>query len=149
MIKMKNYVIINDKQKIHTTVQLLLIMIFSLIFCIEIYAAEAITVSIDNHQPIVGEPLSVSVKGLSENANLFYDWMIDNELANCQQSTYTPCEDDYEKWIKVSVYNDGELVGSDRIWFSKLPVVYIDTGGVSGYEQNGIYISLHAYTGQQ
>ena len=35
--------------------------------------------------------------------------------------------DYYEKWIGVKAYDDGELVGEDRAYFSKLPMLYINT----------------------
>lgn len=129
---MKNQATINYRWKVYVLALLFLATLFSIIFLssVKVYAEEsegAITVSIDNHQPMVGEPLNVSVDGLPADAKLSYIWTIDGELANRQKLTYTPSEDDYEKWIMVRVYDDGELVGSDRIWFSKLPVVYINT----------------------
>ena len=36
-------------------------------------------------------------------------------------------EEYYEKWIKAEAYNGDELVSSDSAFFSKLPVVYVNT----------------------
>lgn len=52
-------------------------------------------------------------------------WYVDDKFVS--ESTYTPTAADYEKWITVKAYSDGEFVSEDRIYFSKLPVVYINT----------------------
>ena len=44
--------------------------------------------------------------------------------------TFTPTADDYEKAIKVVVFDDNGYAGTGDFWCSKLPVVYIDTDGV-------------------
>ena len=36
-------------------------------------------------------------------------------------------EDHYEKWIEVRAFDGGEQVDADRVYFSRLPVLYINT----------------------
>ena len=50
--------------------------------------------------------------------------MIDNDTAS-----YTPTEEDLEKWIEVSAKSFGRT-SITNMCFSKLPVVYIDTNDV-------------------
>ena len=53
-------------------------------------------------------------------------WYVDDEFVS--EDNYAPTEKDYESWIKAEAYGDNdELVCEDSVYFSKLPVVYIDT----------------------
>lgn len=105
------------------------VCVLSVIFLVNIIHAEDITaVSITNEQPVVGEELKVSIENSSEeDVSYSYIWTIDNQEIDCQNPYYVPTVDDYEHWIEVKVYNGAALVGSDKIYFSKLPVVYIHT----------------------
>ena len=44
-----------------------------------------------------------------------------------ESDNLTLSSDYYEKWITVTAYNGGEKVAEDKAYFSKLPVVYINT----------------------
>lgn len=104
------------------------ICVLSMVFFVRITHAEDITaVSITNERPVVGEQLEVSIENSSEDVSYSYIWTIDNQEIDCQNPYYVPTVDDYEHWIEVKVYNGAALVGSDKIYFSKLPVVYIHT----------------------
>ena len=70
----------------------------------------------------VGKPLSLNVTG---SGKITYSWTVDGKAVGTGES-YTPTEDDLMKWIAVTV-----KCGSDsttlEMFFSKLPVVYINT----------------------
>ena len=70
----------------------------------------------------VGKPMTLNVTGSGE---ITYSWTVDGKAAGTEAS-YTPTEEDLMKWIAVTV-----KCGSDsatlEMFFSKLPVVYINT----------------------
>lgn len=41
--------------------------------------------------------------------------------------SYIPTEQDYESWLTVKAYNGDQEVAADSVYFSKLPVLYINT----------------------
>ncbi|MBR7179841.1 MAG: CotH kinase family protein, partial [Oscillospiraceae bacterium] len=73
----------------------------------------------------VGQPMNLTVTGAS--GAVTYSWAVDGNTVSTE-ATYTPTEDDLMKWIVVTVQ-----CGSDsayaQMFFSKLPVVYINTEG--------------------
>ena len=73
----------------------------------------------------VDEELSVEVEGANK---VSYKWIIGGETIENNTSSYTPTEDDLEKWIEV-VVKAGTRSASAKLYCSKLPVVYIDTNG--------------------
>lgn len=89
----------------------------------EVFAAQTLSVKFTNDYAQVGEELSVEVEGGTE---VSYEWMIGGETIDNQTDTYTPTQNDLEKWIEV-VVTDGEEEASTKLYCSKLPVVYIDT----------------------
>lgn len=118
------------RQRIYVAIHLFIAALFSavLLSSVKVSAEETVTVSIDRHQLMIGEPLTVSVNGLSDDENISYIWTVGEEETDNRTQEYTPSADDYEKWIEVKVTDSGGIVlASDRIWFSKLPVVYINT----------------------
>ena len=61
-----------------------------------------------------------------ENAEgLDLKYYVDGEFVG--EGTLTLTEDLYEKWITVKAYDGGEEVAEDRAYFSRLPVLYIET----------------------
>ena len=86
--------------------------------------AEEIAVSFNSNYAEVGQELSVTVTGATE---VSYSWYVDGVLVS-NEAAYTPAESDLESWIEV-VVNDGTNEASAELYCSKLPVVYIDTGG--------------------
>ena len=50
-------------------------------------------------------------------------------------------EADYEKWITVRAYQGDRLVSEDRAYFSRLPVLYIDTKGAVSIQSKTVYRS--------
>lgn len=75
----------------------------------------------------VGKELSVEVEGAKK---VRYEWKIGGEMIENDTASYTPTEDDLEKWIEVSAKSLGRT-STTNMYFSKLPVVYIDTNDVA------------------
>ena len=58
-------------------------------------------------------------------------YYVDDEQIQCDALTLS--SDYYEKWITVKAYNDDEeFIAEDRAYFSKLPVLYINTDDGTG-----------------
>lgn len=92
-------------------------------------AAEEI-ISVQFEQPFAqkNEPLSVAVTGVEDTSVLTYKWTVDGEKKDAAGSSYTPVESDLEKMIQVAVFaEDGQELGSSKMYFSEIPVVYIET----------------------
>jgi len=81
--------------------------------------------SIDKSYACIDTPLTVSFIGASGN-DISYRWSIDGKEISNSTNTYTPTSDDLEKFITVSADDKTNSV-STSIYFSRLPVVYINT----------------------
>ncbi|MGN0335045.1 MAG: discoidin domain-containing protein [Lachnospiraceae bacterium] len=89
-------------------------------------AAEAqseLQVQFEQEYAEVGKVLSVAVTGA---ADVSYAWYVGGTRIDNTTNSYTPTADDLEKFIKVTV-TSGTGTASAEMYFSKLPVVYIDT----------------------
>ena len=90
----------------------------------EIHAdADSLGVAFDGAYAKVGEPMTVTVSGASGSVS--YSWAVDGKTVSTAES-YTPTEDDLMKWISVTV-TVGKNTATAEMFFSKLPVVYINT----------------------
>jgi hypothetical protein len=105
-----------------------------------------IEVKITTQRPKVGDKIELEITGADENTELTYKWYINDEETECYQNYYIPTKSDYENWIEVGVFADEKQVASDKIFFSKLPVVYIDTDdgeAITSYDD--VYKSASMY----
>jgi len=73
----------------------------------------------------VGQELSVVLKNVPNRDEFSYTWRVGTRQM-CKEQSYTPTESDLEKFIKVTAKNGTEKYTA-QIYFSELPVVYIDT----------------------
>lgn len=72
-----------------------------------------------------GQPIHAVLNGLS-GADASYVWTVGGETVSADGSSYTPTAEDCEKMITVTVTAGGESYTAS-VYFSTLPVVYIDT----------------------
>ena len=115
--------------------------------------ARAAGISIDKRYLRAGDTLTVSNPG---HHTLRY-YVGDNEVAG---DSFTLLTDYYEKWISVKAFDGETLVSEDRAYFSKLPVLYIDTEdgaditskdeykSAAMYIQNNTSTSAAVYSGE-
>lgn len=87
-------------------------------------AAEEKRVGFDSAYAEVGVPLGVETAGLT--GDLTYKWMVNDSIKGTEES-YTPTKEDLEKFIRVTVKDSAGDSVSAEMFFSRLPVVYIDT----------------------
>ena len=85
-----------------------------------------------NERPIVGDSLSVSSNG--DLSGYAFRWTKGDALGTFDDTIlsstkdYVITESDHEHWLRVTVNdNTGNTVFTEKIWISKLPVLYIDT----------------------
>lgn len=109
---------------------ILLFLVFSVIsgssyVCAATDQSQDSPISIVTTQPMPGTPLSLSIN-TSEKYVII--WYVDDTKVTTAES-YTPTTSDYEKWIKVVLVSvsSSKVLGEDSIYFSKLPVIYINT----------------------
>lgn len=88
------------------------------------YAVEEAKVSFASEYARVGEILTVEC---SADGKLSYVWYVGGEKVACTKNSYIPTDKDIEKFIKAEVWNGSEKLGECSLFFSDLPVVYINT----------------------
>lgn len=90
--------------------------------------AGGVSVRIISAAPAAGVPLETALSG-ADAASVTYRWTVAAKDVGVSAASYTPSAADYEAWIAVSVLDraTGALLAEDRVYFSPLPVVYIDT----------------------
>lgn len=77
---------------------------------------------------VVGSPLSVRVEGSEETFR--YAWSVGGSTVGDSSDTYTPKAEDLEKFIAVTATSSaGSEVYEAQMYFSTLPVVYVNTEG--------------------
>ncbi|MDE5946669.1 MAG: CotH kinase family protein [Oscillospiraceae bacterium] len=89
---------------------------------IESEAVEELSVSFNNQYASAGSEMSVTVSGADEYS---LAWYINNEKVSTE-NTYVVSENDLEKFLRVDVVSGDEVVASQSIYCSNLPVLYID-----------------------
>ena len=85
----------------------------------------------------VGQPMTVKVENAA-SASISYNWTVDGMYVGSDAS-YTPTEDDLMKWIAVTVTCGGESTTAE-MFFSQLPVLYINTEGGQAITSKEYYI---------
>lgn len=85
----------------------------------------------------VGQPMTLEVENAASDA-ITYSWSVGGKPVSTD-SSYTPTEDDLMKWIVVSVACGGETAKA-QMFFSELPVVYINTEGGQAITSKEKYI---------
>ena len=110
-----------------------------------LFARGEFVVAVDASRPCPGLPLKAVVSGHPLGEVSFVWTRRSPAVDERQQGTlsesdeYVPSEADYEHWIRV-VATDGEgLAASAEFYFSKLPVVYIDTDDGKPVTEKSVY----------
>ena len=88
-------------------------------------AASAVGVSFSDKSFQAGSPIKAVLNGITAE-NVTYHWTVDGTAVGVSGDSYTPTENDYEKMITVTATADG-VEYSASLYFSQLPVVYINT----------------------
>ena len=101
-------------------------------------AAEAgeFSVAFAGNYAKVGQPMTLEVANAS--GDITYRWTVDGKQVGTDP-TYTPTEDDLMKWIAVTVTSGGTSAAAE-MFFSELPVVYINTEGGQAITSKEKYI---------
>ena len=89
-------------------------------------AEEGFSVTFAGNYAKVGQPMTLKVENAASSA-ITYSWAVDGKTVGTG-SSYTPTENDLMKWISVTVKCGSESAEAE-MFFSELPVVYINTEG--------------------
>ena len=98
--------------------------------------------AIKTKNPIAGSPIELEINGIDKNAEFY--WYSNNEQVGFGD-TYIPTARDYESFIKVEAKLNGSIIESDQIYFSPLPVVYINTEDEKPVETRDAYKNAHMF----
>ena len=90
---------------------------------------QELTVRFDMEYPEVEKELNLQVEGLNDGEGCGFIWKVDDKIVS-QWDSYTPTAADLEKFIKVEARTTEGRSAEYTVYFSKLPVVYIDTNDV-------------------
>ena len=120
-----------------------LTVVFSAIFVIQTAYADDNTVSYDGvvndvqdvalswsqDSPTIDSDISLVLESGNISDDASVKWYVNDEYKSETDfnDVFDLTEENYETWIKADVYSDSALVGSKTLYFSKLPVMYIDT----------------------
>lgn len=82
--------------------------------------------------PMPGQPVETALSGtLPDPSYRWISWPACGDAAEGVEvgtgASYVPTEDDLERWLQVQVWQDSTLVCSNKLYFSRLPVVYLTT----------------------
>lgn len=92
----------------------------------------------------VGTPLNVTVENAAEEETFTYVWTVGGSAIANTANSYTPTEDDLEKFITVHVESTTSGLNWDlTTYLSELPVVYVDTADGSSVDSNTVYEDAH------
>ncbi|MGN0357427.1 MAG: CotH kinase family protein [Blautia sp.] len=84
------------------------------------------SVSIENTYVAVGQEITAVPAGYPEGSELSYSWKVGEEVKESTGAVYIPAEADQEKWIQVTVTCEGYDDQTAKIYFSSLPVMYLN-----------------------
>ena len=94
--------------------------------------AVSATIQFSTTAPVLGKAVETTLSSALPSAS--YRWVswpaCEDAAAGVEVGTgssYVPTEGDLEHWLQVQVWQDSELVCSNKLYFSRLPVVYLTT----------------------
>ena len=122
---------------------LTVILFFSVVFCMQtIYAddnpvsyngvineAQGITLSWSEDAPTIDTDIKLVLESGTIEDDARIKWYVDDEyqVETGFDDVFNLTEENYETWIRADVYSDSVMVATKSLYFSKLPVIYIDT----------------------
>ncbi len=116
---------------------------YSRSFKIVVLSDNAQVAAFDQPYAKVNTPLEVTVSNLPEGSSLNYQWSVGGTAISNTGNSYTPTENDLEKFISVAITTaDGSVSWNLSTYCSELPVVYIDTN--DGQEVNSNTVAKDA-----
>ncbi len=93
-----------------------------------VQAAESQSIGFEQSYGEEGAKLTVTIAGEEDNPWFLYQWFVDGEIKDVTGKEYPLTAEDLQKTICVDVYQaDGTLLGSKEFFYSRLPVIYINT----------------------
>ncbi len=112
-------------------------------FMVTVLTSRAEIASFDKPYAELNEKLTAYVSN-TEGRELTYEWKVGDRVVSTTDN-YTPKEADLEKFITVTITSDDTTIQPWKLsmYFSKLPVVYVDTEGQVPVTSNESAIEAH------
>lgn len=112
-------------------------------FMVTILTSREEIASFDKPYARLGEKLTASVSN-TDDMQLTYEWKVGNTVVS-NTDNYTPKEADLEKFISVTITSDDTTIQPWKLsmYFSELPVIYVDTEGQVPVTSNENAIDAH------
>ena len=112
-------------------------------FMVTVLTSRAEIASFDKPYAVADEKLTAFVSN-TEGMELSYEWKVGDKVVSTTDN-YTPTEADLEKFITVTITSDDNTIQPWKLsmYFSELPVVYVDTEGQVPVTSNENAIEAH------
>lgn len=94
---------------------------------------------ISTNRPMIGESVTTNA-----NKETTVKWYIGNRLVS-EAKQYIPDETALEQWITAKAYDGNEKIVEDKFYFSKLPVIYINTDNSAPITTKESYVSANLF----
>lgn len=92
------------------------------------FAAGSVQVSFRESYAQSGEALHAEIAGVEEGTEITWKWFVGGEQKSQTGDTYTPQTEDLQKMIRAEAQGtDGTVLGRAELFFSRIPVLYVDT----------------------
>ena len=112
---------------------------------VEVSAQETVQVGFAQSYAGVGKPLQAVVSGAENPEELIYKWYVDDVKLAENSDTHVPDSSELQKTIRVEVYSGidtaDQKLGEAEMFFSRIPVVYIDTENGVGITSKEDYVN--------
>ena len=105
----------------------------------EVHAQETQVLKITTSRPVPGEAVTTNA-----SQEMTVKWYIKDQLVS-ESKQYMPDEDALEQWITARAYVGDEQIGEDRLYFSRLPVIYINIDDSEPITSKESYLSADMY----
>lgn len=105
----------------------------------EAHAEDAQLFKIITNRPMLGEAITTNA-----SEETMVKWYVGDRLVS-DSKQYIPDETALEQWIIAKAYTGNEQIGEDKIYFSKLPVIYINTDNSAPITTKETYLSADMY----
>lgn len=130
--------------------KILLLLLFFIPFLKQNIMADQIkTELIDKTELIAGQNIILNASELDKeitSVKWFVNNVEDKKHSNSVDNTYSfsLTDDMYNSWIQVEVVS-GDSIYTDKVYFSKLPVIYIDTDNNKTIESKDEYLKMKMF----
>lgn len=106
-----------------------------------VFAEDAVQVSFEESYAQPGEVLHAKITGVEDMSVITWKWYVGNEKRTGTGDFYTPQTEDLQKMIHVEAVDaNEEVLGSADMFFSRIPVLYVNTKNAQDITSKETYL---------